>query len=315
MSKRNRKSTMNHAATTVGVALAGLTTTEHAAPGVTGDEGLDALMTSINGVSNDTSAVESDEILEQIENEAPAPVGEQVKALESDLEPAAPTGDPMPTEVIEQPTPAATTTAPTDAEKKAAEKAAKKAEREAKRAKDKAEREAKKAEQAAKPKRVFFGKNKVGRMTATMGEDKFRANMVWTLSDASLTGDDLKAKIDANIAVIQEMSDKVKNRATYLLEFSHRGGEGKPLNEVIRRAFEVLNRDGKLVTGDAGNYHAHLIAKPYDPKTARAAGNNTVSLLKQLQVVVAHPTEKQTYTLNPDSLVGAKVNTLLGYAK
>lgn len=206
---------------------------------------------------------------------------------------------------------------------KEAQKAAKKAEREkiaaekkAKReeeaAKKKAEREAKKAEReaakAAKPKTIHFGSDKVGRIKHTLGE-QLGDYMVLTMQDAMLTGDDLVAKQNETLETIGKMGSKVKNRAVFLFDFV--SGKKKELNEVLERTLRVLARDGKLVSGDKGNLHADLIAKPYAPSAARAMGNNTLNLFRTLKLIQAG-TEKQTFVANPDSLLLAKANSLLG---
>lgn len=195
--------------------------------------------------------------------------------------------------------------------KKEAEKAAAKAKRDEEKAARAAEKAKKEAEKAAKPKRIFFGANKIGRLTHEMGADRLNEFSVLTIADAGLEGEALAKRQKEVQDMIAGMAQKVKNRATYLFLFMHKGGK---LNEVMRRVFFVLHRDGKIKTGDSGNMTAELLAKPYDLKTARATGNNTVSLLKQLQVLVPG-TEKGEYVGNPDSLVLAKVNEQLGYTK
>jgi len=202
------------------------------------------------------------------------------------------------------------------AEKKAqreADAAAKKAKREEEKKQKEAERAAKKAakeaEKAAKPKRVYFGSDKVGRLQHTLGE-KFGDFMVLTTSDAALTGDDLAAKQKETVGIIEAMGSKVKNRATFLIDFV--SGKSKELNNVLAICLRTLHADGKIVTGDKGNFHAALIAKPYAPSAARAMGNNTVNCFRQLKLLVPHATEKQTYVANPDSLLLAMANEKLG---
>lgn len=230
----------------------------------------------------------------------------------------APVVEPTMTPANPEPAPAAPVSAKPEGKKaktKAEKEAAKKAAKE-KREAEKKEREAAKAATPPAPKkeRIFFGSRKVERMKHEFSEAGFHALCILTKTDAALTGADREKRIKEVESVIGSMSDKVKNRATYLLTFCHRGS-GK-LNEVIRRAFEVLNRDGHIKTGDAGNLHAHLLAKPYDAKTARATGNNTVAMLKQLQVIVPGTDPKDAkakgyYVANPDSIILEKVNASL----
>ena len=93
----------------------------------------------------------------------------------------------------------------------------------------------------------------------------------------------------------------------------------QPLGQLCGRGSAVIeafavdedqHRDGKIVTGDAGNYFTHLFAKPYDIGTVHAAGNSTLNVLKQLMVLV--PGDKGELLPNPDSIVLERVNAGLG---
>jgi hypothetical protein len=285
---------------------------------------LDSLLASLNNVAPAKKA-DPAENTEVIEAEAPV--------TEGDLEAAAPpagdseevidTGaalgatDTEPPKTKAKSKKASAKPAVSD-EEKAAAKAAKDAERAEKAAKKTADkeaaklaREAAKAERAAKkaaePKpeakpKVYFGANKVGLMEHKMGAERLAELMVFTTTEAALTGDALTAKQKENTEMIRKMGSKVQNRANYVITYMHKGGK---LNEVIRRAFVVLKRDGKLTTGEEGSYIKELLAKPYDISTARAAGNNTINLLKQLSVIVAG--EKGEYVPNADSLIYQRV--------
>lgn len=185
---------------------------------------------------------------------------------------------------------------------KAAAKAAKLAEKAEKAEAAKAARAAKAAALPPKAARVFYGKNKVARLRATLG-DKLGDYMVLTLDDAALEGEALKAKQDETLAVIDAMGIKVKNRATNLLEFA--AGKSIRINNVIATALQVLARDGQLTTGDRGNLFTTLLAKPYAPSAARAMGNNTLNMLRQLKLTDFGL--KGVYVANPESLLLAFV--------
>lgn len=194
------------------------------------------------------------------------------------------------------------------AEKKAKEAADKKAARD----KAKAEKEAAKVaagtdEEPAAPKekRQYFAK-KEDRIKYRLGE-KLGDFMVLELDDANLEGDALKAKQDETFKVIAEMSVKVKNRASLLLDFV--AGKTAKLNNVIATAFKVLSADGKLTTGDNGNLHAALLKKPYSPSAARAMGRNTITLMEKLKVI--NKTAKGEFVANPNSLLLANVKAML----
>jgi flagellar biosynthesis GTPase FlhF len=182
----------------------------------------------------------------------------------------------------------------TEKQRKADERAAKKAERE--------------AAKLAKPKRVFFGADKVSRLKHSMGE-KFGDYMVLTTADATLTGDELAAKQQETVEIIEKMGVKVKNRATFLLDFV--SGKTSKLNNVLEIGLRTLSTDGKIVTGDKGNFHTALLAKPYAPSAARAMGNNTVAMFRLLKLIVGNG-DKQTYVANPDSLLLAAAKSKLG---
>lgn len=197
-----------------------------------------------------------------------------------------------------------------DKQKHDEERAAKKAEKDAAAAQKKADREAKKAarelEKANKPVRKYYS-SKVERVTDKLGA-QLGDYTVLTLSDASLTGDDLTAKQQETLDTLKAAGTKVQNRMTLLLEYV--AGKSSKLNEVISRAFALLKKDGFIKTGDKGNFHIDLLAKPYSPAAARAMGNNTVAALRDFKVIQKN--EEGVYVANPDSLILMKVNGMLG---
>lgn len=146
-------------------------------------------------------------------------------------------------------------------------------------------------------KRVFFGRNKMGRL-----EHKLGANIgnVFILStdDAELEGDALNAKVLENKAAFQKLAQKVQNRATNVIEFI--GGKASRLNVVTESIVRLLAKDRKLTTGDKGNIFGKLGAS-YSPGAARATGNSTLGMLRALNIVsesgkgVFEPCEKSTF--------------------
>lgn len=163
---------------------------------------------------------------------------------------------------------------------------------------------------AAKPARTprTHYQNKTDRIKARLG-DKLGDYLVLELDDASLEGDALKAKQDETLAVIDAMSVKVKNRASLLIDWLS-GKTGKP-NEILKRALDVLAADGKITTGDNGNLHKNLIAKPYSPSAARAMGRNTVTVMERTKMIVAGAT-KGEFLPNPGSLFLVMAQQLMG---
>jgi hypothetical protein len=150
---------------------------------------------------------------------------------------------------------------------------------------------------AAEPKapRVFYGKDKVSRIAANVSPDF----LVLTVQDAELTGEALTAAQSATMEIVKGMGDKVKNRATNLIEFA--SGKLPRLNNVGMTALRLLASEGQITTGDKGNLHAALLAKPYAPAAARAMGNNQLNAMRQLKLISL--TSKGHYAPNGDSVL------------
>jgi hypothetical protein len=157
--------------------------------------------------------------------------------------------------------------------------------------------------------RVHYA-NKTDRIKARLGA-KLGDYLVLELADAELDGDALKAKQDETLAVIDAMSVKVKNRASLLLDWL--SGKTAQPNEILKRALTVLHADGKITTGDNGNLHKNLIAKPYSTSAARAMGRNTITVMEKCKMIVASGT-KGEYVPNENSLFLGFANEMMGFA-
>lgn len=281
-------------------------------------DALDALLADLGQPTGGEEIIEaagSEEILEsvvgELELESAAPTDDEAHEAEAERllreEALVDTGA---AEVVE----IAEAEAAKDA--KAALKAKKKADQEAARAaaatKRKEEREAKAAARAAAaaakpapvPRKHYA--SKVERVSDKLGEH-LGDYTVLTLSDAQLTGDELKAKQQETLDVLSKAGVKVQNRMTLLLEFV--AGKSSKLNEVIARAFTLLHKDGHIKTGDKGNLHENLLSKPYSPSAARAMGNNTIAAMRDFKVIVKD--EEGKYVANPESLILMKVNGMM----
>lgn len=151
--------------------------------------------------------------------------------------------------------------------------------------------------------------NKTDRIKARLGE-KLGDYLVLEIDDASLEGDALKAKQDETLAVIDAMAVKVKNRASLLIDWLS-GKTAKP-NEILKRALDVLFADGKITTGDNGNLHKNLLAKPYSASAARAMGRNTVTVMEKTKMVIQ--SGKGEFLPNPNSLFLAMAQQMLSPA-
>jgi hypothetical protein len=156
--------------------------------------------------------------------------------------------------------------------------------------------------------RVHYS-NKADRIAARLG-DKLSEYTVLTVQDVegALDDDALALKMAETMTLIRGMSQKKQNRAGFLMEFV--SGKASKLNEVMSRTLSVLHKDGVLTTGKDGNLLTNLLARPYSPAAARAMGGNTVAVFEDLKLIVADG--KGSYRANPESLLLAKANALLG---
>lgn len=166
----------------------------------------------------------------------------------------------------------------------------------------------KKAKAPKEPKerkeRIFFSKQS-DRIAHGLG-DKLSEFMLLEIEDATLSGDDLKAKNAEVLASIDATAKKVGEKANMLFKWMNKGGD---LNEVMARAFKVLVRDGELTSGDKGNLQLELLAKPYSLGTARSQANQIFMLFPTLKITMK---EKGKMVPNPDSLLFIKAKAQLG---
>lgn len=166
----------------------------------------------------------------------------------------------------------------------------------------------KKAKAPKEPKerkeRIFFSKQS-DRIAHGLG-DKLSEFMLLEIEDATLSGDDLKAKNAEVLASIDATAKKVGEKANMLFKWMNKGGD---LNEVMTRAFKVLVRDGELTSGDKGNLQLELLAKPYSLGTARSQANQIFMLFPTLKITMK---EKGKMVPNPNSLIFMKAKAQLG---
>ncbi len=171
-----------------------------------------------------------------------------------------------------------------------------------------------KKEKVAKAPRATSVTHKPGDLLlAKLGENASDF-LVFTRQDATLEESERKAKIDAFIGRMNVMlqteegyiADKVKDKALQLFGWMKYGGA---LNEVMRRAFTVLTKEGKLTSGNKGNLQTNLLAKPYSPGTAASQANQMFMLFPLLEITKR---EKGVMVANPDSLILMKAQAELG---
>lgn len=155
-----------------------------------------------------------------------------------------------------------------------------------------------------KKERIFFSKQS-DRIAHHLG-DKLSEFMLLEILDATLTGEELKAKNAEVLALIDTTAKKVGEKANQLFKWMNKGGD---LNEVMARAFKVLVKDGELTSGDKGNLQLDLLAKPYSLGTARSQANQIFMLFPILKVTMK---EKGKMVPNPESLIFIKAKAQLG---
>jgi hypothetical protein len=102
------------------------------------------------------------------------------------------------------------------------------------------------------------------------------------------------------------IADKVRLKIMMLMNWLHKGGE---LNEVLKRTFNVLHREGKLTSGDKGNLQTDLLAKPYSIGTARSQANQ---MFMAFPVLGLTKKEKGVMVANDNSPLLAMINAKLG---
>lgn len=168
-----------------------------------------------------------------------------------------------------------------------------------------------KAPKEPKPPRMTYVTNKKSEVLLhTLGENA-KDFLVLEVADADLDTDALKTKQEVLLSLIDKKEDggaakKVGEKAVMLFKWLKAGGE---LNEVMKRAFTVLAKQGELTSGDKGNLQADLLAKPYSLGTARSQANQMFMLFPLLKITVK---EKGRMIPNPDSVILAKAKAQLG---
>lgn len=262
----------------------------------------DAMLAALMGdlEVGDAAATDSpDEIIEAAGEDEPAAIEAAVAEIEkAEANQAIYAGDEV-DETSEADAPQVPTeaAAPTKAELKAA-KAAEKA--------------AAKAAAAAKPKEVkpprvtYVGHTTSEVLVAKLGTQAADI-LLLEAADTLLAPDDLKAKQDVLLSDIDRLAKKVGEKAVMLFGTIRNGGK---LNEVMKRAFEVLVRDGELTSGKKGNLYASLSEK-YSPGTSDSQSNQCFMLFPALSITVK---EKGKMVANPNSLILMKMKADLSLA-
>jgi len=106
------------------------------------------------------------------------------------------------------------------------------------------------------------------------------------------------------------IADKVREKICMLLVWLQRGGAGE-LNEVLKRSFQVLHKEGKLTSGEKGNLQQNLLSKPYSLGTARSQANQMFMALPELGITIKNKGEMLP---NENSPLLSAINAKLGLA-
>jgi len=115
---------------------------------------------------------------------------------------------------------------------------------------------------------------------------------------------DFIARMNDREAIAEKVREKIIMLMTWMA-----GGRTGALNEVLRRTFTVLSKDGTLTSGDKGNLQQDLLAKPYSMGTARSQANQMFMALPELGLTLK---SKGAMTPNPDSIMLQAINAQLG---
>ena len=188
---------------------------------------------------------------------------------------------------------------PADAEVEATEKPAKTK-------KVKAAKEPKAPKEPTAPRVTSITHQPGDRLVALLGDKSF---IHFSLSDDAATN---ATRVDSFVTAMNTrdaIADKVKDKAIMLFTWLKSDKSASDLNEVMKRAFEVLKKDGELTSGKNGNLQSNLLGKPYSPGTAASQANQMFMLFPLLGITQR---EKGKMVANPDSAVLAVVNARLG---
>ena len=173
-----------------------------------------------------------------------------------------------------------------------------------------------KAPKEPKPPRITYVGHKPSEVLVAKLGEKTAEMLLLEVGDVELDPAALEAKQKDLLALLNarpgtaeggSTQKKVAEKIVMLFGWLKNGGT---LNEVMRRTFAVLARDGEITSGDKGNLHAELLAKPYSVGTCRAQAGQMMAMLPMLKI--ASKTEKGKLVANPESLILMKAKAELG---
>lgn len=204
---------------------------------------------------------------------------------------------------------------PTKAELKATKAATKKAEAATKKAEKATAKAAAKAEKEANatPKVTRTTSMATSNPSAVIRErlgDKLGETLVLEVADAGLSAKKLQAQQEEILTGIDQLKKKVGEKAVNLIGFVNGTAKLSVYTDIAFRFLKANNRKG-IVTADLIAHYQDQAAngvKGYGLGTARSQGHQMFHLLPALKLVKM---EGKTMKINPDSLISAKLKTLL----
>lgn len=117
---------------------------------------------------------------------------------------------------------------------------------------------------------------------ATYNADGHQAVLLQRIKDRSLLTMEYGKDDEVDLDSATWRQKKVKDKA---VQFLTSLDEGTITNKVIKAAIDVLERDGRIVTGLHGNLLTELVSRGYTAKSARSEAAQTVTMLRLLRVV------------------------------
>lgn len=157
---------------------------------------------------------------------------------------------------------------------------------------------------------TYYNSSKSKVLLDRLGGDT--SDIVLEFADAELSDEELKKKQRAFLSLLnnqptvnsdgQTVQKKVAEKVVILFTMFK---QKKAWNEVMYRTFKLLLTDGYIQSGDKGNLHAELLAKPYSVGTARAQAGQMMQMLPLLKI--AKETSKGRLEVNEDSTIVARL--------
>jgi hypothetical protein len=178
-----------------------------------------------------------------------------------------------------------------------------------------------KAPKPPKPPKAYaptFASSKRSEVLASKLGEKMGEFLLLEVSDVELDAEALTTKQSDLLKLLDtrpgtgesSTQKKVAEKIVQLFAYMRGGGA---LNEVMRRAFEALMKDGALTSGDKGNLHASLLEKPYSVGTCRAQAGQIFAMFPMLKITIKDGKGRQV--ANPDSLILMKISAMLSIVK